>query len=112
MALVKLCNESDLEEGKMAGFTVQGNYILAAKVGGQVYCTQAVCPHAHGYLPVGKLEGDVITCPTHRIMFSLKDGKMVKPSVMGTMTFRSNDLTTYKTQVKGNEVFIELASEA
>jgi nitrite reductase (NADH) small subunit len=42
--------------------------------GGQVFATQALCPHRNGPLADGLLGGNVLICPLHGRKFDLRTG--------------------------------------
>jgi 3-phenylpropionate/trans-cinnamate dioxygenase ferredoxin subunit len=105
----KVCKTSDVPRGSMKGFTIKGKPILIANVGGKFYAMDAICSHMHGYLPSGKLEGNIITCPVHGAQFDVTTGKVVKnvPGLMKLATGRnSNDLRVYAVAVKNESIFI------
>jgi len=68
----------EVGDGQMRGFTVGGHELLVANVGGQYYISDAHCPHLHGTLYKGTLEGSVVTCPLHHSQFDLVDGHVVR----------------------------------
>ena len=107
----KVCNVSDVPAGSMKGFTVKYAYILLANVDGKFYAVTAVCPHMGGYLPIGKLENNIISCPVHGSQYDVTNGKLVKDVsfILKTLTGGgSSDLTSYPVTVKDENVFIEL----
>jgi 3-phenylpropionate/trans-cinnamate dioxygenase ferredoxin component len=74
----RVCNVSDALEGSMRDFTVKYAYILVANVDGIFYAVNAVYPHRGGFLPVGKLERNIITCPVHGASMMLQVGNPLK----------------------------------
>jgi len=74
----KVCDVSDLKEGKVRGFTVKHSYILLANVNGNFYAVDAVCPHMGGFLPIGNIEKNIIICPVHGSQYDVTTGKLVK----------------------------------
>jgi len=110
LMLEKVCNVSDVREGSMKGFTVESKYILLANVDGNFYAVDAVCPHAGGYLPIGKLENNIITCPVHGSTYDVTTGKLVKDVsfLLRIAIGGSRDLTSYNVSLKDESVFIEL----
>jgi len=47
------------------------------RVGGEILCSQAFCPHLGGPLFQGTLSGATITCPWHQWRFDLRSGERV-----------------------------------
>ena len=69
---------NELESGGMTDIEVEGETLLLARVGEAFFATQARCPHLHGNLAEGKLEGTIVTCPRHGSQFDLADGHVVR----------------------------------
>jgi Ferredoxin subunits of nitrite reductase and ring-hydroxylating dioxygenases len=106
----KVCNVSDVPEGTMRGFTVKFRYILLANAGGKFYALDAVCPHMGGYLPIGKFEDGIVTCPVHGSQYDVKTGKLVKdvsPLLRVVTGGGSRDLNSYEVEVKDESVFVK-----
>lgn len=68
----------EIAEGSMARVEVDGHDVLVANAGGSYYAADAFCPHLHGHLWEGTLEGTVVTCPRHGSQFDLTDGHCVR----------------------------------
>lgn len=47
------------------------------RLGDQVLCSQAFCPHLEGPLFQGTLSGTTVTCPWHQWRYDLHSGKRV-----------------------------------
>ena len=69
---------ADLADGAMAYVEAGGEPLLLARVGETYFASQAYCPHLHGHLWQGRLEGTVVTCPRHRSQFDLTDGHVIR----------------------------------
>ena len=61
----------EFDDGEMREVAVDGHELLVARVGEAFYVSDARCPHLHGHLTKGKLEGTVVTCPLHHSQFDL-----------------------------------------
>ena len=108
----KVCDVSDVKEGKMRGYTVKHKYILLGNVNGNFYAVDAVCPHMGGYLPIGNLENNLIICPVHGSQYNITTGKLVKDvsSLLKLFTGGgSKDLTSFPVTVKDNAIYIDLS---
>jgi len=68
----------DLARGAMTDVEVGGEELLLARVGETFYASQSRCPHLHGHLAKGTLQGTVVTCPRHGSQFDLVDGHVVR----------------------------------
>jgi 3-phenylpropionate/trans-cinnamate dioxygenase ferredoxin subunit len=75
---VPLTTIDDLAEGSMKQAEADGHEFLVAYVGGEYLVSDARCPHLHGHLTKGTLEGTVVTCPLHHSQFDLTDGSVVR----------------------------------
>ncbi len=105
----KVCDVSDVPEGTMRGFTVGFKYILLANVDGNFYAMDAVCAHHGGYLPIGKLEKNIVTCPVHGSEYDVTTGKLVKDVpwiVKSTTGGGARDLNSYQVSVEGDSVLL------
>jgi len=106
-----VCKVSDVFENTMKGFFVKNRYVLIANVNGNFHAVDAVCPHMGGFLPIGKLENSIITCPVHGSQYDVKTGKLVKnvPSLLRIVTGGgSHDLNSYEVEIKDESIFIKL----
>jgi len=69
---------SDLADGAMTDVEVGEETLLLARVGDSFYASQSRCPHLHGHLAEGRLDGTVVTCPRHGSQFNLTDGHVIR----------------------------------
>ena len=113
--LVTVGKSGELADGVMKHAPTEKGEILVARVGEKYYVADNRCPHMGGRLSQGKLEGTVVTCPLHGSQFDLKDGKVVRwlkgsglMSKLGKALKSPKTLTVYKTQVKDDQILIEL----
>jgi len=100
MALHPVCKISELDEGQCKTVELEGKEIAVYNVGGQVYATADTCVHKGGSLGSGELEGNTITCPLHGWQYDVTSGQC-----------RNNPnakVATYKVQVDGDQVALEL----
>jgi nitrite reductase (NADH) small subunit len=101
MALENVAKLADVPPGSIKTFQVAGKVLAIANVGGSVYAIDNTCLHRGGPLGEGQLEGKVVTCPWHGWQFDVTSGKAVQNANAGVSCF--------KTEVRGDEVFVELA---
>ena len=76
---VRVAGTSEIPIGKTKKILVQGKEILVANVNGTYYAIGNVCTHEHRDLSLGKLEGNIVTCPKHKSKFDVTSGKVVSP---------------------------------
>ncbi len=77
MAQVQFAKVADIPAGTVKGFTVEGQYIAVANLGGKFYAIAGKCTHMKGDLGKGRLDGNVVICPRHGSRFDMTSGKCV-----------------------------------
>jgi len=97
--LIKLCKTSELPEGHMKTFNVNGMKVLLINLKGVFYAFEDRCTHMGYPLSLGSLSGKTITCGFHYAKFDVTDGKPLSPPA-------SKPLKVYKTVLKNDEVFV------
>jgi nitrite reductase/ring-hydroxylating ferredoxin subunit len=91
---------SDLEPGDALVVEVDPA-VAVFNVDGEFLATADTCTHAESSLADGYLEDDQVECSFHMARFCLRTG--------AALTLPATEpLTTYRTQVRGDEVFVEL----
>ena len=111
MQTIRIANTADIPEGQMKGFTIEDKKVLVANVGGKYYAIDAVCSHIGGYLPSGKLQNNVVTCPKHGTQFDVKTGKVYKQlNVLYRVATMHNasDLNRYDVVVEGDDIKVQI----
>jgi apoptosis-inducing factor 3 len=68
---------ADLRDGEMLLGHAEGEAVLLAKRGGEVFAVGATCTHYSGPLAEGLMVGDTVRCPWHHACFSLRTGEAV-----------------------------------
>ena len=104
---------ADLASGQMRKVEIEGHEFLVAKVGEEYFASDDRCPHLHGDLSKGTLEGAIVTCPRHGSQFDLTDGSVVRwtdfsdavRSVASLMR-HPRPLRTYEVRVADGRVMI------
>jgi nitrite reductase/ring-hydroxylating ferredoxin subunit len=96
---------SALAPDSVIGVTVGSLDIAIYNVGGQLYATDNICPHAYGYLNHGYLEDDIIECPLHGARFEVKTGKGIDGPF-------ECDLKIFAVRVVGEEIQVEIPEES
>lgn len=90
--------------GEGRNFEVQGRRIAVFHTrNGEVFATQAECPHRVGPLADGLLGGTTLVCPLHAWKFDLRTGEAL---------YGNCDLTTYPVRLSDTgEIFLTLHPE-
>ncbi len=108
MALIKVTDASDLSQGQMKPFSVQGIELLLVNLSGSFFAIAGKCPHAGGDLSKGKLEGGTVVCPRHGSKFDLRTGKALSGPKIGFLKLKTSDIRSYQVKIDGNAVMVEL----
>jgi nitrite reductase (NADH) small subunit len=101
MAFERAAKVSEIPAGTMREVKVGQKAVALANVGGKFYAISDVCLHRGGPLSQGELSNSVVTCPWHGWQYDLTNGKLVQDPRMS--------LACYATEVRGDEVFIDIA---
>lgn len=103
---LSLIAASEVPNGTMKAVEVEGHDFLVANVGGEFFVTDAHCPHLHGNLSRGTLEGTVLTCPLHGSQFDVRDGSVIRWTdwgdtlrKVGSLVRHPRRLRTYEAEV-------------
>jgi 3-phenylpropionate/trans-cinnamate dioxygenase ferredoxin subunit len=110
---VYLTGTDDVVDGSMTQVDADGHEFLVAQVGDSYYVSDARCPHLHGHLAKGTLEGTVVTCPLHHSQFDLTDGAVVRwtdftGAVKSVAEFarHARPLRVYEISIEGSELSV------
>ncbi len=105
-ARVRVCDAADLA-GRLGVIARLSDLpigpVAVYHVGGELFATQDVCPHAGARLSEGELAGTLITCPRHGSQFDVRTGERLRgPADL--------EIETYRVEIDGGQVFLELGS--
>jgi nitrite reductase/ring-hydroxylating ferredoxin subunit len=89
---------AELPDGEMAGFSVGGEDVLVANLGGEYRATGAICTHAGCNLADdGDLEDGAVSCMCHGSIFDLATGEAIGPPA-------DEPIPVFEIRVEGNEI--------
>ncbi|KAG8450770.1 hypothetical protein GDO86_003150 [Hymenochirus boettgeri] len=100
----ELCGESDLKDGEMREFDVQGHTILLVKSNGIFSAVGGKCSHYGAPLSKGVLAGDRVRCPWHGACFNIKTGDIEEYPGL-------DSLPCFKVIVDNGSVFINTSKK-
>jgi nitrite reductase/ring-hydroxylating ferredoxin subunit len=75
MAFVKVGSLGELPAGTVAEAVVDGNPYALCNLDGEIHALWGTCPHAHGPLGQGHLQGSSLFCPWHEWAFDCRTGR-------------------------------------
>lgn len=69
-----LCREDEVADGQVVASQLAGQELAVVRVGAELFCIDAICSHALGYLDEGEVDGYEIECPLHGGRFDVRTG--------------------------------------
>jgi nitrite reductase (NADH) small subunit len=100
MARIRIAAIDELKSRRGIVRTAAGEEIALFHVDGHVHAVSNYCPHQHASkLHESIVEGTIITCPMHGWSFDLCSGAPVNAS---------GRLKKFETEVRGNDVFVNV----
>ncbi len=94
---VRVAGRGDVPAGEMLIVEIEGEEIVLANVGGQIYAFGNGCTHRGGPLGEGLLEGDEVECPLHQGRFNVKTGEAVQEPP-------TEPIPTYQVRLDGDDI--------
>ena len=91
--------EDELGEGTMLLGHAEGEAVLLAKRGSDVFAVGATCTHYGGPLTEGMMLGDTVRCPWHHACFNLRTGEAERAPAL-------NPLTCWNVERRGHRLFV------
>src|ERR1700674_1550705 len=77
---------SQIADGAMLLGYANGEAVLVARRGGEVFAIGAVCTHYNGPLAEGLLVDDTVRCPWHHACFSLRTGEALRAPALNPIS--------------------------
>jgi len=100
---VVVCPVAELPPGSLRRVEAGGREACVANVDGTVYAVDNLCLHKQAWLSDGRLDGDLVECPSHWWRYSVVDGRLVGSQAA---------LATYPAEVVDGAVVVELPPPA
>ncbi|MBI3412078.1 MAG: non-heme iron oxygenase ferredoxin subunit [Planctomycetes bacterium] len=101
MAFVKASVVGEIAPGKGKQVAVAGKTLAIFNIGGSFFAIDGECTHRGAPLAEGECAGTVVECPWHGARFDLTSGAHLSPPA-------PRGVTTYKIQIVGDEVQVDI----
>jgi len=101
MAEVRVTSASEVPEGEVRGFDVEGTAVAVANVGGGMQAFHNECTHKRCTLDDGDVEEGAIVCACHGSAFDLRSGEVRNPPA-------TEGIAVYPVRVDGDDVYVDL----
>jgi nitrite reductase (NADH) small subunit len=101
MAFLRVIKKDEVPAGTIRELQIDGKVIALANVDGKFYAIDNVCLHRGGPLAEGQLRATSVTCPWHGWEYDVTTGE--------TIMNRAVSVQTYKVEVRGDDVYIDVA---
>ena len=98
---MKVAQRGEIKENGGKELTVNGMRVALFFARGKYYAIEAQCRHQDGSLAPGKIDGEVVECPLHSWHYNIRTGELLD-------YLEGVKLTTYKVDVRGNDIFVEV----
>src|SRR5580698_2628434 len=101
MPFVLAAKTTDVATGTVHEFHVSGKPVALANVAGKFFAINNTCLHRGGPLGQGSLQGSIVTLPRPGREYDVTTGKLLQNPSMG--------VACYPTEVRGEEIFVDIA---
>jgi NADPH-dependent 2,4-dienoyl-CoA reductase/sulfur reductase-like enzyme/nitrite reductase/ring-hydroxylating ferredoxin subunit len=90
---------SEISDGSMLLGHVDGEAVLLAKRGTELFAIGATCTHYNGPLAEGLIVDDTVRCPWHHACFSLRTGEAIRAPAL-------NPVSCFRVEESGSKIFV------
>jgi len=108
MEYLEVGKTSEITEGAMKAYIVQGKDILVVNYGGKYYAIGGKCTHVGGDLSKGKLEGKIVTCPRHGSKFDITTGESISGPKIGFLKLKTKNELSYEVKIEGDSIKVNI----
>ena len=88
-----------LHDGGLLAGKIDGEDVVLARRGDEVFAVGGACPHYHGALADGLIVGETIRCPLHHACFSLRTGEALSAPAL-------DPIACWRVERTGDRVFV------
>ncbi|MDD5648786.1 MAG: Rieske 2Fe-2S domain-containing protein [Dehalococcoidia bacterium] len=108
MGFVEVARTTDIPDGEMRSFSIEGKPILISCFEGKYYAIGGRCTHMGGELAKGKLDGKIVSCPRHGARFDVTTGECISGPKIGMIKLKTNNVPAYEVKVEDNSIKVNL----
>lgn len=101
LSWIRVGAEADFGE-KITPMQIGKTKIAVARLNGELFAFDGLCPHAAGPMHRGEVDGTIVTCPFHAWRFELQD--------RGREAHGYRPLTVHELKVEAGEVYVRLSA--
>ena len=101
----KVAGVNDVQAGAMKQVSVGETDVLLANIDGNFYAVGAKCTHYGAPLAQGTISEGRVICPWHHACFEVKEGVQLEPPGL-------DSLPTFEVRVDGDDIYVEVPSDA
>ena len=98
---------SSIPDGGMLAGHAEGQAVLVARRGSEIFAIGATCTHYSGPLGEGLVVGETVRCPWHHACFSLRTGEALKAPALSPVsrweTERRGDVVVVTKEIKAHD---------
>ena len=105
---MKVARIDEVPPGTMKKVIAGEKELLIVNLGGKFYAMNDRCWHMNGDLSLGKLEGNIVTCPRHGSQYDVTSGKGIRGPKVAFIKMKERDLPSYETKIEGSDVLVNL----
>lgn len=106
MQFISIADSSDIPEGAMKSFAVNGKGVLISNYKGNYFAINKKCSHMGGDLSKGRLEGKIVICPLHGSRFDITNGKCTQGPKIGFIKLKTGDINIYPVKIEDGKIHI------
>src|ERR1043166_7430431 len=103
--LKEVISLDDLADGAMLGGHADGEAVLLARRGNEIYAIGGTCTHYSAPLADGLVVGNTVRCPWHHACFDLRTGEAVRAPALSAVA-------VWNVERRGGKVFVSGKGEA
>ena len=111
MPLHRVASIADIPLGQTRFYCVDGKALVIAHWSGRFFALDGICPHKGFELHGAMLWDHLIDCPWHHYQYDVRTGENYFPKNVYPDDLKKQvmPLKAYKLELKGSEIWVELA---